>query len=902
MRTIPCRDPGADLLLTREEHGAEFYQRYRDIHLAKRKASAVLLFEKEDILIGDKCVSTRSTGSQLVYDEDFGPVPIDDEEARTSDGRRIVRIDTHTHESGRTVRREIVLFEGGDLRESSCVPIIPAKGDRRPDTQAVEKARSCMLADVAEAQKLRAGEIGEWVVVLRDDEPMETVPPSYIGGAALRACGREDQVGSMRRERIARNVARREVWAAEFLEIARKHNFDGEIESSRHRLCVRIRGNVTQLADVLQFRLAHEIDPVGSGVPDWGGSVLSETYMCEADPNRFDSTIDDHGDADARCKSGETPFLDAVNKATGFEPFLNWGWTGGGETAEGGLAAWAAELDGDDYKLTPHLVLGVKVVHKSFSPQHAGFTKASDGLYRFKWGTTGSHTGTNMYEFDPQDSTHDTKCAAIAMSDITRDQDPQVSSPTAQSARSGIARDAFGVFADNRLGSCSDRFGRADYPPDMITSSISENCGIGFVRNGDGSLTDTQCVTPKEARGVDSNSVGVLDAFNYDGVVTFKSAGNIHGKGFQDCWGGLFGIDSDVTTPGASPATISVGALHSDASADQMQVEERVSSESSGRTTLDGRSYPSLVVSHWQCGAASRYSSQDHDSYGIMGATSGATPRVAGGALVFKHWYLDAHGPTLANAPGRLMVHVLNMADGFARTDRGDGSGFVTTAPEHGYGLGRFSARLFNSHGMAGAWGRGCASASVELGDEPWILDLGAGLPDGEVPRNRRFVGTLWWLEVNTGEGEAKALLQVTLSSEHAVDYRFGLTDPVIRFQYDCLSSVYTQRWHGKLQLTVTPAWTPKEVRGRKRTSRTVYFAWYYETEDWVENILCEGQSGSCHSIKAEIPRGSAFDPPADSDPRIDLHPRSKPDHPLDDPPGHTLEDPPDLPHTVRTI
>lgn len=720
-----------------------------------------------------------------------------------------------------------------------------------------------MRDEVLSLQHTLPGTLGEWIVTLRDDAQLEAVPPSCLAGAAMLENGRADHLTALRAERIERNVARRLEWAAEFLTWAKPHGFAGAVETSRHRLTMLVQGPVDRLDQVVAFRLVEEIDPVSEGRPDDWTLGSSETYPCTGEPNRFDPAVDNP--RQWQCERGAAPFMDALNQATGQQLYIDDGWTGAGPTAAGGLAAWAVELDTTPaapfYGPLPHLVVGVNT--NELYPGHPAFKKASDGGYRFKWGARGAAVGVDISLFPPEQHAHDMMCAAILMADVTRGQDPAVGSSAAREARSGIARDAFGVFTDGKLGGSAERYANHGVPVDILASSWSQNSGLGTVGNGRLSERD-HCPTERQARGVDANSKGVTDAFVYESVLGFKSAGNQH-KDHHGCTGGWSGTEHEIGCPGASPAIVAVGALSAEADDDQptassLQRATRLEGSSSGGLTADGRAYPSLVVLHWQCGTAQTYTGRD-DKYGIMGATSGAAPRVAGGGLALKHWLLDSFGSAIANNPAWLMVNVLNFGDGFADTERGRRGGEVTGVPAVDYGVGRFMPRLFNSRGMNGAFGYGGASRNLAPG-ERFVLSL------GDVPRNQRFVATLWWLEVNTGEGERKAEFVVSLGSADRVDVRTTGEDPVIRFQFDCRSEVYTERWDGELLLVVDTLSVPKEQRVRSRTSRTLYLTWYYETEDWGGELLCPGDVGGCVDVQGTSKLEPSFAPPHKPPPR----------------------------------
>lgn len=390
--------------------------------------------------------------------------------------------------------------------------------------------------------------------------------------------------------------------------------------------------------------------------------TLSTEYLCAGLPARYDSAID----TDTNCAppaSGVVPFLDGSNAATGIFACLDAGYNGD-LTVRGtqGLAGWAH--DTSHY----HLAIGVSD-HDSFYSNH--------------WAFRTNLGGTRVYYFVNADGTvyadglsaeanspgylgnHGTMSAAIALGDITGGQDANVPGWSDRYARRGVARGAVAVFSaqaniSRDLDLWATDFGEGPDGPaggvDVVSCSITSNSGEEIdVRDG---ADVEQCATADEARGLDTDSTLVVEAY-FDGVVFCKSVGNKGGVWLGAECESRGDANSEVAAPGASPAAISVGGLANDESTPkEMQDSEELYTYSSRGTTSDGRTYPLLVVPHRHCGVP-----QGSVGYGRHSATSAATPRVAGSAVLLKHWLLETYGNTIGNSPGWVISNLLNFAD-----------------------------------------------------------------------------------------------------------------------------------------------------------------------------------------------------------------------------------------------
>jgi hypothetical protein len=243
---------------------------------------------------------------------------------------------------------------------------------------------------------------------------------------------------------------------------------------------------------------------------------------------------------------------------------------------------------------------------------------------------------------------------------------------------------------------------------------------------------------------------------------------------------------------------------------------------------------------------------QGGHAYNAFGATSAAAPAVAGAIAMFKHWYLDNHGGGVANQPGRLMSNILNFATGKVYRGRGPSSGLVEP-PADGWGLGVLRMRLFEDGYMGSPWRRGTVSATLGSADS-MVVAIGEG-DESRVPRDlSRLRITAWWLEVNTGQSEAKASFRFYLMRRgvfgdwRMVGHVFPAEDGVARIQYECFGYGDSPPPAGSVFLIVYASSVPTEVRNAKRSTRSVYVSWFYERGEDPSIIRC-GNTGTdnCH-------------------------------------------------------
>jgi hypothetical protein len=565
--------------------------------------------------------------------------------------------------------------------------------------------------------------------------------------------------------------------------------------------------------------------------------------------------------------------LDGVNAATGILQYVNAGYYG--EIA-GGLAPWAHITNGVGRSPT----LGLVIRDGCCYVYHPAFYWLGENRIRYHINLYGTVVDVNTTTTIPDpDDPHGTNVTAIAMANSFAGQDTRLTTTEEKSARSGIVRLGAAVFTKYALADgvldilLAEEFGKDpnNNPAngvDVFTSSVCGNSGARIPN------TDYKCPTEEEARGIDSVSLDCVSAFYYDGVVFVKSAGNLATENLTSC-----STSSQVSSPGASPAVLAVGALESQTLApSEMQEATALNSQSSGGYTPDGRVYPALTVSSYQCGTATIPEPVIHlpvkgvhpvpkpiihplngpAGYGKMGATSGAAPRIAGAAVLFKNWDLQQYG-SIANTPGRTVVNILNFADGYTEEDN-SGAGVRVNPPSPWWGLGRFKMRLISDEGLGGTGYWGTTQVCVSTGDVK-IVNLAENADGGVIPSTvRRLRITAWWLEVNNDVGQSKAsiamhLLGVTSSngvsvSSGWIDSVETSTDRVLRLQYECGDTWFSDPPSGEIYLVIVGQDVPKdEFVPNRQCCRTIYIAWFWETGSDQSNISCTAVKAGCKNV-----------------------------------------------------
>ncbi len=599
---------------------------------------------------------------------------------------------------------------------------------------------------------------------------------------------------------------------------------------------------------------------------------LPSTYLCSGLPVGMRRDVDSDPCFGAWMTGGGAPVLMLGGRAAaaGAYAYLEQGYTGAGgyglgRSAEGGLSPWAVMWDvaseGGDVDLlaaVPHVTIGV-VDGTGVHLDHPAFLSVvgeprikyyidSTGLFRKAAAWSDSQS--------PPSDPHGTNCAGIALGSVMDGQDSRLGAEIERELRSGLARRAMGVAVNSSgpigfiefLDVMHDGGELAEALPsglgvDVLSYSVNENEGRAHAIGAGGDRD--ACPTNEQSRGLDDTSLAITHAYREESVVVVKSAGNTHGVyrrfNASNACNVAGSVASEVSAPGAAPAAIPVGAASvfpsstfpEDTPAGVQQSYDLYAFSARGRTG-DGRAYPLLLAQGWGCGNPAT-SPSGADYYGNSGATSAAAPGVAGGIALFKHWYLDQHGPACANSPGRLISNALNMADGRVfsgstpNTSRAD-------PPAEGWGFGLYRMRLFEEAYMGPSWHRGTTAIAVEGGFGYEFIPVGRG-EHSRVPSNvARLRITAWWLEVNTGAGESKAEIALSLydageSGARRLAYKRADGEHVIRLQWDCFGGNGTRAPSGSVYLLAN-CWgsMPADERYPHRDYRTVYVSWFWET------------------------------------------------------------------------
>lgn len=888
------REPSEDddLLVEHRALGLAIARRLRLLDSIRREVGVVHV--RAGQVVSGRREASVALGTPDIYHDAFGgPAPIHDERA-IQNGFIYSREDyTFSVPGGHSTRSRVTRVPDIVAPELGAVPPAPVgvTGVRRDSLRAQIVRNFPTLCTLA--------------LFLRDEELLPPIPSrAVLGDAETRKAVR--RLAELRQERHAIRSTKRTLWA-----LPVRHWIEG-LGGRVRAFSVRI--NVlyvtipsSELEEVLADPRVRDVSLEGlpAGRPD----ALSPTYLCTGLPSLYYARPPDDPECDVASTTVEG-FLDGKVAAMGGLQYTDAGYDGSGSSAAGGLSTWSEDWEstGGTFSLVPHLTLAV-VDGTRPDPRHPAF-KSAYGSFRCKYFVSeagdiyteanfptygGFGSPPRVIDLRPTEG-HGTSVAGCAIGSVVDGQDARVPTGDYAMARSGVARRALAVFSAMSIPETLDllipqtttveldgsRYTYTTTPIDGVDVMVDcTNRSDNSTNENYGPLTAEgyypyPCPSDDQARGIDATSLALVDAYLDDALVYVKSAGNTHdtrsGAAATRC------VDGDsapyeVSCPGASPVAVSVGALkNGDLSPSQMQESAELYAASAGIGTPDGRSYPLLVSVNTACGTpASRVLDLASGSLDVLefqqiyksfGATSGATPMVGGATLLFKHWYLANHGADCANSPGRLISNILNFADGVAYDAWSGGS--RTSVPSSPWGLGRFVMRLFETEAMGGDWLRGTASKTLTDGMKTDWVSLG-GDTDIPVPRDaRRLRITIWWVEVNTGEGEVKADLWAYLFHDaggtfELLDYRNSGGECVMRMQYDCHDSVYDAPPHGvlKLLLSVSGA-MPAEVRGGNQTSRTLYVSWFWETGDDMSRVdvsAC-GTSDACSLALQSLPGG----------------------------------------------
>ncbi len=814
---------------------AELYNLYKNVRRLATLTHRSVFYERWEVLDAQGQVLERSArGSPFVWRKDLGVVPVDPEDSGLDDGSSVLQ-ETRGCSDERGRWHRIVRY----------VRLPPPQ--RKQAERGAPRGPSAHTQRSSKPQSLSQLLVGSYdpvpvVLELRDQEELPRAPSRVVTGLAFTEHGRSDRLTPLRTRIREANRRKRTAWAR-------------PLRAWLRSIGARVDFHLTTHANLLYVRVPrrHLTDLVGRaevvGIERHSGreveeETLEESYLCTGAPMRS-NVYKDHEECATHAFYPPWAYLDGVNAATGVLQYINAGYDG---MISGGNAPWAWFSTNEET-----LSLGVRdywihTVHPAF--EYNGDSRFLYLFYEIKDGVVRIASRDEVETRPKPDDadSHGTGASAVAMASVMLGQDPDLTTTITQAARSGIARMVAG------LGSVQDV-----QLPDMLetiasdfgTSSRGEPCGGLDVLTHSLSANEGEhipgskynCPTEDQARGLDSTSQLFSTYFREEGLLYVKAAGNMGGVDV----GTSCASASSVSAPGAAPAALPVGAIAtSDLAPIDMQNAPDLRSDSSVARTPDGRAYPLLVTAGYQCGTASMegaYYAGSEFTYGRMGATSGTAPRVAGSALLFKHYDLDQHG-SVANAPGRTLVGMLNFADGFALDTSlaGDPRG---VPPLPGWGLGRLRMRLYASGGLGGVGDSGIESFRLHDGE---CVSFDLGTLRGTVPSAvRRIRITAWWLEVNTGVDEEKAEIHMgiigyaTTTRSLFLDVVTNGSDHVLRLEYDRTDSALGCPPGGQpVTLFFWAPHVPADERYPERDDyRTLYVSWFWETGSDPSKIDC---------------------------------------------------------------
>ncbi|MCP3919653.1 MAG: S8/S53 family peptidase [bacterium] len=391
---------------------------------------------------------------------------------------------------------------------------------------------------------------------------------------------------------------------------------------------------------------------------------------------------------------------------------------------------------------------------------------------------------------------HGTKVAGVAVADLMQGQDSSITSTSSREARTGFAPEASFVFLEESgAGAVSAIEHAVTLSPDIINLSMSFGTG-------------TLC-------NLSASSNEAVDAAMLDGIFFAKSGGN----------NGFSGSSCVVGNPGAASGAFTVNQL--DRSAVPLKDADANGGASRGGDSLNR----GVIAIAAFAGPEADTAAKVGDTYGAFGASSAATPVVAGTAACLKDHMLEIFSSSIANEVGFLYATMLMLADGQME----DGSFANTWDPmDEVYGAGRLRVRMFNSAGMDGPWRMRLFSRVIEDGElaaDMLVNPNSSGVNQALSSDVERLRAACFWHEPNVENGSTwTADIRLSIQGSNGYTYYSG-TDDDPRQRIYLGNAVGGHSWTLRLMGNDVPISWDSNYRFLD-DERKVYVAVYWEDTD----------------------------------------------------------------------
>ncbi len=437
---------------------------------------------------------------------------------------------------------------------------------------------------------------------------------------------------------------------------------------------------------------------------------------------------------------------------------------------------------------------------------HPGF-EDTFGVDRFE-NCPGTSTSCTSNPSPTTGGAHATASASVLLGDLTRGQDGTISctGTTDCEQRSGVARLADG------LGVSTDDWDHVQWAATTHSYILTES--------STNDADDPGC-TGATAR------TRAWNAMYEDGVALFNANGNNGHTSTTDC---------TVASPATAMGVFAVAAYNTDPSntpADAPAIRTSTSrggTSSQGVRTIYGIAAPNDILYPYNNAATSSFQyGADWEPDGnpdTFGASSAATPVVAGAADVYRHWY-RLENSTLIDDPGILYADMLLMGD---RRYNDAGSKLVE-GYSNLWGAGALRLRKYDAAGLD-AWaqhnvGRVC------VGHGTSVVPVTISAP---VPSDVEYAKAVaWWYDERhddsgNGNGEFDRVTLRLQRYDTATSTWVTIRDDAdannqLRVYYSDVGA-----WELRLQLSGTDV--TQDNGGCGTNSVMVYWAWIVEDND----------------------------------------------------------------------